>query len=96
MPAYLIADIEVTDDALFAQYRQLVPETVAAYGGKYLARGGEAHPLEGDADLSRRRVIIEFESVERAKAWHASPEYARPKNMRARAANSNVIIVDGV
>lgn len=96
MAAYVIADIEVTDGALFAEYRKLVPETVAAYGGKYLARGGETYALEGAADVSRRRVILEFESVERAKAWHASPEYAGPKGMRGRAANSNVIIVEGV
>lgn len=95
MPAYVIANVEVTDPELFAEYRELVEPTVNAYGGKYIARGGRAEILEGDRDPNRT-VIIEFPSLEQAKAWHDSDEYAHPKDMRIRATNSHVIVVEGL
>ena len=95
MPAYVIADVEVTDPELFAEYRELVESTVNAYGGRYIARGGETALLEGDR-APNRTVIIEFPSMERAKAWHGSDEYAHPKDMRIRSTNSHVIIVEGL
>ena len=42
MSAYLIAEVEVTDPAVFEQYRAGVPATIAAYGGKYLVRGARS------------------------------------------------------
>ncbi len=95
MPAYLIADVEVTDPELFAEYRELVEPTVNAFGGKYIARGGETLLLEGDRSPNRT-VIIEFPGMEQAKAWHDSDDYAPAKDMRFRSANSHVIIVEGV
>ena len=95
MPAYLIADVEVTDPKLFAEYRELVEPTVNAFGGRYIARGGETQLLEGDR-APNRTVIIEFDSIEQARAWHDSDEYAPAKDMRFRSANSHVIIVEGV
>ena len=95
MPAYVIADVEVTDPDLFAEYRELVVPTVNAYGGRYIARGGETALLEGDR-APNRTVIIEFPSMEQAKAWHGSEEYAHPKDMRIRATNSHVIVTEGL
>ena len=95
MPAYVIADVEVTDPELFAEYRELVVPTVNAYGGKYIARGGTTEVLEGDR-VPNRTVIIEFPSMEQAKAWHGSEEYAHPKDMRIRATISNVIVTEGL
>ena len=95
MPAYVIADVEVTAPELFAEYRELVVPTVNAYGGRYIARGGATEVLEGDR-VPNRTVIIEFPSMEQAKAWHDSEEYAHPKDMRIRATNSHVIVVEGI
>ena len=95
MPAYVIADVEVTNPELFEEYRKLVPATVEAYGGKYIVRGGDSEVVEGDWTPSRT-VIIEFESFEQAKAWHSSEMYAGPKQMRIDSTNSSVIIVDGL
>ena len=94
MAGYVIADVDVTDPVLFAEYRKLVSATVEQYGGKYLARGGESVVVEGDWTPSRT-VVIEFESYERAKAWYHSDEYAPALKMRLDSANSSVIIVDG-
>lgn len=95
MAAYVINDMEVTDPVTFDQYRQLSPATVALYGGRFLVRGGQVEPQEGDWS-PRRLVILEFPSVEHAKAWIDSPEYAPARRLRQMSAVSNLVIVDGV
>ena len=95
MAGYVIADVEVTDPAAFAEYQQLVGATIAAYGGRYLARGGATETVEGHWQ-PRRLVILEFDTLERAKEWYHSAEYADPKAMRHRAANTTVVFAAGV
>jgi uncharacterized protein (DUF1330 family) len=95
MPAYVINDMEVTDPALFEQYKKLSPPTVAQYGGRFLARGGRTETIEGEWS-AKRLVILEFPTVERAKAWANSPEYAPAKRLRQQASRSNIIVVEGV
>ena len=94
MPAYLIAEIEITNPEGYAEYAKVVPATVEKFGGKFLARGGKAHPLEGDWP-ERRRVIIEFPSMEAAKAWYDSPEYQKPKAMRIANSKGRLLLLDG-
>ncbi len=94
MAGYVIADVEVTNPSLFAEYRDLVVPTVEKYGGEYLARGGDVEVVEGDR-VANRTVILRFESVERAREWYYSEDYADPKEMRISATNSHVLIVDG-
>jgi uncharacterized protein (DUF1330 family) len=95
MPAYVIVDIEVTDPMGYEEYKKLAPPIVAAYGGKYLARGGKAETLEGDWS-PHRLVILEFESVERAKEWLNSPEYRAPRQMRHQTTQSKMVVIEGV
>lgn len=94
MPAYVLNDMEITDPALFEEYKKLTPATVAQYGGRFLARGGRTETLEGDWS-PKRLVIIEFPSVEQAKAWADSNEYAPAKRLRQMASKSNLIVVEG-
>jgi uncharacterized protein (DUF1330 family) len=95
MAAYVIVDIDVKDPKRYAEYRQFVDATVAAYGGRYLVRGGPAENLEGSWD-PKRVVVLEFESVARAKEWWDSEEYRGPKALRHASAVSNMIVVQGV
>lgn len=95
MAAYVIVDIQVTDPAGYAEYRQLAPPIVAAYGGKYLVRGGALETLEGDW-APQRLVILEFPSVAQAKAWWDSPEYRPAREMRQRTTISKMVVVEGV
>ncbi len=95
MAAYVIAEIDVTDPAGYEEYRRLGPPTVAAHGGKFVARGGKVEVLEGSW-IPKRLVMLEFESVERAKEWWSSKEYSRAKQVRHRTAITNMIIVEGV
>lgn len=95
MPAYVIADIEVTDPEGYKEYVKLAPATVAQYGGRYLARGGHTEVLEGDWQ-PKRLVILEFPSVDQAKAWLNSPEYAPARALRHRYARSNMVVIEGM
>ena len=95
MSAYVIVDIQVTDPVGYEEYKKLAPPIVAAYGGKYLARGGKTETLEGDW-LPKRLVILEFESAERAKAWLNSPEYRAPRQLRHQTTKTNMVVVEGV
>lgn len=94
MVAYVINDMVVTDPALLEDYKQLSPATVARHGGRFLARGGRVESIEGDWSPARI-VIIEFPSVEQARAWVDSPEYEPARRMRQRAAASRLIVVEG-
>ena len=94
MAAYLIADIEVTDPDTYAKYAAGVPATVSGFGGKYLVRGDQGEVAEGTW-TPKRLVVLEFESMERAKAWYNSPDYADLKKLRQSASNGNVIFAEG-
>lgn len=95
MAAYVIAQIEVTDPAQFEAYRQQVPATIAAYGGRYLVRGGESETLEGTWN-PKRIVVLEFPDRATAKAWWSSQAYAPVKAIRVAAARTELIAIDGV
>lgn len=95
MAAYVIADLEVLDQPLFEEYRQEVPATITAHGGRYLARGGPTEVLEGSWS-SKRCVILEFPDMERFRAWWSSPEYAPLRVLRQRAAKSNLLVTQGL
>jgi uncharacterized protein (DUF1330 family) len=94
MAAYVIADLTITDPQGFEVYRTMVPGTIAQYGGRYVVRGGKTETLEGHWD-PKRLVIIEFESVERARQWWACEEYCEAKALRQRTAQTNLVIVEG-
>lgn len=95
MTAYVIADVEVKDPVTYREYVAAVPATLAPYGGKFLARGGQTETLEGEWE-PKRLVIIEFDSVEQAKAWWESEAYAGPKARRRSASVGKLILVQGV
>jgi uncharacterized protein (DUF1330 family) len=95
MPAYVIVEIDIVDPAGFEEYKRLVAPIVEKYGGKYIARGGPVETLEGDWN-PKRIVILEFESMQRAKEWLNCGEYREPRKMRHRTAKTNMILVEGV
>lgn len=95
VPAYVIANVDVKDPVRYADYRSMVLPTIQKYGGRFLARGGKAETLEG-AWQPKRLVIVEFPSVERAKAWWASPEYAEAKALRQATSEGSLVVVEGI
>ena len=95
MAAYVLVNVKITDSAGFAEYRKLVPATIAAFGGRFLARGGATEVLEGDW-IPHRLVVLEFPDVATIKAWYQSPEYQQLLELRKRTATSDFVIVEGV
>lgn len=95
MVALVIVEVEIQDPAAFEEYRKAAPATVAAFGGKYLARGATGETLEGDAP-SRRLTIIQFDNLAQAKAWYDSPQYRPLREIRARTTKSTMRIIEGL
>jgi uncharacterized protein (DUF1330 family) len=95
MPAYVIVDIDVTDPIRYEAYKKLAPATVTAYGGKYLARGGQTETLEGDWQ-PKRLVILEFPSLAQAKTWVDSPEYRPAREMRQQSTKTKMVVIEGL
>ena len=95
MSAFVIADITVNDPEGYEDYKKLAPPAIAAYGGKYLARGGKSEKLEGNWEPDRI-IILEFESLETAKKFINSPEYSDARALRHKTASSNMIVVEAL
>jgi uncharacterized protein (DUF1330 family) len=95
MPAYIVLDVEVQDPHVYEQYKQLAPPAIAAYGGRYLARGGPTQILEGGWKPSRL-VILEFPTAEKARAWWDSREYAAAKKLRQACARTEMVLIEGL
>ncbi len=95
MPAYVIAEVDVTDAAAYEDYRKLVLPTVEKYGGRFLVRGGKVETKEGGWQPPRL-VIVQFPSMAQAQAWYHSPEYAPALAIRAKASRSRLIIAEGL
>jgi uncharacterized protein (DUF1330 family) len=95
MAGYVIADIEVKDPVEYEDYRALVPATLEPFGGRFIVRGGAAETLEGSWN-PRRIVILEFPSVERARAWYESDGYREAMALRQRTSDGSLLLVEGV
>ena len=95
MSAYVVVEIVVNNPEGYEEYKKLAPPPIATYGGKYIARGGSAENLEGDWEPNRI-VILEFESVDKAKKWLDSEEYREAKSLRHKYATTDMILVVGV
>src|ERR1700723_2140193 len=93
-PAYVVAEVHVTDPAGFMNYAKQVPASLAPYHGKTLARAlpdvREGPPANGDI------VVIGFDSLQDANRWYQSPEYSKLIPLRQQSATTRVMIVDGL
>jgi uncharacterized protein (DUF1330 family) len=95
MSAYVIVEIEVVEPTGYEEYKRQAAATVHQYGGKYIVRGGKTEVLEGDWQ-PKRIVVLQFESMERAKEWLHCEEYREPRQLRHRTAKTNMLLVEGV
>lgn len=93
MPAYWIARVRINTAKAYDEYKALAPEAIAAYGGRFLARGGRSETLEGAG--WPRHIVIEFPDYESALACYRSKEYQAAKTRRAGAAEADIAVVEG-
>ena len=95
MKAYVIVNVNVNDPARYAEYAKAATPTVAAHGGRYIARGGRAEKLEGSVSVNRI-VVLEFPSYDQAKGWYDSPEYRAAASIRQSCSSGDLILVEGI
>jgi len=95
MAGYAIISVQVKDEAAYNSALEQVPAVVEAHGGRYLVRGGAAEAIRGDWKPDRL-VIVEFDSVEQAREWQDGADFADLREKLSQAANTDVVIVEGV
>jgi len=94
MAVYLIADVDVTDEAVYEEYKKLSGPALAQYGGRFVVRGGNPEEVEGEWP-TRRIVVCEFPDRETAHRFWDSPEYRKARAVRAPVSIFRSVLVDG-
>jgi uncharacterized protein (DUF1330 family) len=94
MKGYIIVNARIVDQKILDDYRQSIGSSIADYGGTIIVASNEAEVLEGEPE-GHRVVVLEFPSVEGARAWYHSPEYAAPKALRLQATAGIALLVEG-
>ena len=92
---YVVGYVTIDDPERYKEYVSKDPSIVAAFGGEYLARGGDFDVMEGSFP-GKLAVIIRFPTYEAAKNWYDSAEYAEIKPIRQAVASSSIMIIEGV
>ena len=95
MPAYLIVQTKVTDEAQYDKYKALTPAAIERYGGRFVVRGGEYRLLEGRGDFDRV-VLLEFPSLAAIEEFYDSPEYTKARAAREGASTGTLVAVEGI
>ena len=92
--AYFIAQVTVTDPEAYARYSAGTHGAAETFGGRAIVRAGKMEVLEGHG--RPRVVVLEFDSLDQARAYYNSPEYQAARQHRIGAAEFDAVIVEGV
>ena len=91
--AYIVASINVTDQDGYEAYKNGAVKVTKEVGGKLLVSGGRTEAIEDT--FHNRIVVIEFESIEAARA--AAAGYSALRDTRGTSApDYDSVIVEGV
>ena len=93
--AYIIANVTVTNAEQYEEYKKLSTIAMKAYGAEVCIRGGQIEVLEGDW-APTRIVLLKFPSMEQARTFNASTEYAAARDSRQGIAVMRMVLVEGV
>ena len=94
--AYVVGHATLTNPEKFvAEYGSKVEETIQAFGGQFLVRGGDISYREGEK-LGDTDVVVEFPDRESAMAWEESEQYQAILPGRTENTTTYLIIIDGV
>jgi len=91
--AYVVGLVEIANPDGYREYMRHTPRLINQFGGRFIVRGGESEMLEGDA--MPRVVVIEFPSLDQARTFYHSPEYARARKLREGAGIVRLLAIDG-
>ena len=95
MPAYVVAQVKISNPDAMGSYASQVTAVTESYGGRYLWAGPGVENLEGDWHPDGV-AIIEFPSREAAQRWYDSPEYAAVKGLRQEAGPTSMVLTPDV
>jgi uncharacterized protein (DUF1330 family) len=95
MKGYAIVRVKISDEDRYAEYRPGALASLEPYGGRYLVRGGATECVEGSWDVDRT-VVIEFPSLDQARAWYRSDGYQQVAAIRREASTADIVLVEGV
>ena len=84
---------EVVDRSKFETYWSKIGPTLEGYGARSVAAYTPFEQLEGDA--VDRAAVVEFPSMELAKAWYNSPAYRVIMHHRQRGARYIGLLMEG-
>jgi len=90
---YWIARVDVSDPEAYQAYVRANAVAFAKFGARFLVRGGPYRAAEGVART--RQVVIEFKDYDTALACFDSQEYKQAMALRAKASQSELVIVEG-
>ena len=96
MAAYAIGRLQMRDASWLAEYGPKTAALVEKHGGTYRVRGGAMERLEGEGDLPSVIVVLEFPSMDQARAWYNDPEYAPLIALRQAGSELDFVLVEGV
>jgi len=97
MAAYIVAQLDVKNTNWQKEYGPKAGALVQKHGGKILAgAGGALERLEGHRALPSVLFLLEFPSLEQAKAWYNDPEYVPMMHLRQTGADAHILVVEGV
>jgi uncharacterized protein (DUF1330 family) len=95
MPAYIIAEHDISDSQTYARARPGAAAAIARFGGRYLVNGlGVTELIEGTEPV-KRLVILEFPDLDTARAFYESEDYRDAKAFRHAAARSRLVLAEG-
>lgn len=90
---YWIGHVDVDDMEVYKTYIEANAAPFAAYGAKFLVRGGDKEQMEGS--MRARTVVLEFDSYEKAIECYNSPEYQAAKALRDPVSTGDMVIIKG-
>jgi len=94
--AYVLVDTKISNNENYEIYKSKAKPIAEKFGGKYLTRGGEMDVVQSDLWSPTRLVLVEFPSIEKARAFHSSEDYADVKKIRIENAKSTLVILEGL
>jgi uncharacterized protein (DUF1330 family) len=96
MPAYVISETTILNEATVAAYRPLAKQAAIEHGGEYLARDALPEALEGSFEPEQRLVIIRFPDADAARRWYSSATYAKALEAADGGLRRRLFIVEGL
>ena len=91
---YIIGQITVSDKKNYQRYASETENIIKNFGGRYLIEGGNQIIAEGEPQ-GNRDVVVEFDTLEKAKEFYESEEYAKIIDIRKENSTGYILLVEG-